>query len=269
MRFVYEYRTSDNALHHGIVVAADRDAAYEALKARGIRPARLVEAPGILNKLFGKGKRWIAIVSLAAVLLLAVSVWLHEWYATRYAEEERAQIFGDPAILQQLEADGWRGAFGGDEGAAWMARHAIPGRICDCLSQTPENKSGLNSIVWKFAALDAALVTGARRRVAIHDKDGDELRKMKRIVNCMKRELVQYLADGGTAAGYRRDCCERQKVEVGIFQDIERELQGLSPRLDGPEREGVLSEWNKRNATLRSLGLPTVPIPNRRSSSTP
>ena len=65
MKFVYEYRTSDNALHHGSVAAADRDAAFAALKARGVRPARLVEAPGFLNKLFGKGKRWIAIAVLS------------------------------------------------------------------------------------------------------------------------------------------------------------------------------------------------------------
>ena len=69
MKFVYEYRTSDNALHSGRIAALDRDAAFAALKARGIRPARLVEAPGLVNKVFGKGKRWIAIVALSVAAI--------------------------------------------------------------------------------------------------------------------------------------------------------------------------------------------------------
>ena len=60
VRFVYQYRTHDNAVRSGEVSAADRDAAYRALKEKGIRPSRLEEAPGLANKIFGKGKRWIA-----------------------------------------------------------------------------------------------------------------------------------------------------------------------------------------------------------------
>lgn len=72
MKFNYEYRTSDNKLHEGVVSAASRDDAFAVLKARGIRPGRVTEAPGVFNKLFGKGKRWIAIVALAVALAIAV-----------------------------------------------------------------------------------------------------------------------------------------------------------------------------------------------------
>ena len=53
VRFTYEYRTSDNALHKGVIDASDRDAVYVALRARGIKPSRVDEAPGLFNKLFG------------------------------------------------------------------------------------------------------------------------------------------------------------------------------------------------------------------------
>ena len=38
MKFLYEYRTSDNVHHDGTINAPDREAAYAALKAQGIRP---------------------------------------------------------------------------------------------------------------------------------------------------------------------------------------------------------------------------------------
>ena len=72
MKFLYEYRTSDNAKHSGTICAGSRDAAYAAIKALGVRPSRVVEAPGFFNKLFGKGKRWIAISLLAAVAVVLV-----------------------------------------------------------------------------------------------------------------------------------------------------------------------------------------------------
>ena len=69
MKFNYEYRTSDNVRHTGVIAASDREAAFAALKAQGIRPGCLAEAPGFFNKLFGKGKRWLAIGVLGAALV--------------------------------------------------------------------------------------------------------------------------------------------------------------------------------------------------------
>ena len=56
MKFTYQYRTKDNAIQHGVVSATDKDAAYAALRAYGIKPSRVEELPGFFNKLFGKGK---------------------------------------------------------------------------------------------------------------------------------------------------------------------------------------------------------------------
>lgn len=104
MKFVYEYRTSDNVRHNATVSAPDRDAAFARLKARGIRPSRLEDAPGFFNKLFGKGKRWIAIAVLTILLALtAVTLMKRDRAIVSRAREL------DTEILSQLVAAGHQG----------------------------------------------------------------------------------------------------------------------------------------------------------------
>lgn len=100
MKFNYEYRTSDNKLHGGVVRAASREDAFSTLKARGINPARVTEAPGFFNKLFGKGKRWIAIGLLAFALALALAA-----LALRRGGTEPVQDYDelDPSVIKRFE----------------------------------------------------------------------------------------------------------------------------------------------------------------------
>lgn len=75
MKFLYEYQDKANKRHRGVLNAPTRADAYAALKAQGIKPIHCDEAPGFFNLLFGKGKRWIAIIVLGALcLVLAVVV---------------------------------------------------------------------------------------------------------------------------------------------------------------------------------------------------
>ena len=103
MKFNYEYRTSDNKLHGGVVRAASRDDAFAVLKARGIRPGRVTEASGVFNKLFGKGKRWIAIVALAVALVVAVIFLLRQPPAQTFLPFD---YDADSAMLEQFVAMG-------------------------------------------------------------------------------------------------------------------------------------------------------------------
>ena len=72
MKFRYRYRTSDNALHSGTISASSREDAFATLKGQGIRPVTVNDAPGIWNKLWGRGKRWMAIVILSAILAVVL-----------------------------------------------------------------------------------------------------------------------------------------------------------------------------------------------------
>ena len=251
MKFVYQYRTSDNVQHSGTLVARDRETAFQTLKAQGIRPARLDEAPGLVNKILGKGKRWIAIVILLLALSITLCVLLSakpessavdsDADAMTYSapnQEERAQIFGDPYVMEKLSANGWRDTFD-DPGDAWFARHAQPGQPCGC--------EGIDPIPLQ----DTPLVLSV--------DDTDELRKMKRIVNCMKLEYAEYLQAGGTVEQYKSGCEERQRVEKKIYDGIMVDFKALERRLDsGADHAEIQQEWDKKNATLRSLGLRTM-----------
>ena len=236
MKFTYAYKSSDNVRHEGTVRARSRDEAYSALKSRGIKPIRVDEAPGFLNKLFGKGKRWIAIVLLSAVAASAVMWGIDQSAAANPDCEDRAQLYGDPAVIKAASENGWQATFK-DIGDAWLARHAIPGVICDC-----EQRSG------EMSAIADALMRRRKTDVDILANDLSEVVKMKRMVNGLKRELDEYISDGGFVKTYMKRLDIRQKAEASILDRVRRELQ----RTDDQE------VWKRKNAELRAMGLPMV-----------
>lgn len=226
MRFLYQYRTSENELRHGVVKASDRDSAFAALKAQGIRPSKVEEAPGLFNKILGKGKRWLAI---AVLVPLAAIGW---WLAVSEREpdwEERSQIYGDPVLIKELSADNWAAVFE-NEGDRFLAAYAVPGR----------------EVAELLPPKDAALVM--KSAVSVGEGDGEVVRKIKRIVNGMKREMREYVRDGGTPEGYFRRLAIRQKAEAQVLSSAERALRN--------ERDPA--KWSERNRQLQAMGLPML-----------
>ena len=235
MKFVYQYRTSDNLQHEGIVNAASKEAAYQLLKAQGIRPGRVTEAPGFANWLFGKGKRWLAIVFLAAAFLFMLSLYFSAADARRDDAEERAQIYGDPVVLEEATRNGWAAVFS-DPGERLLAAHAVPGERCACKAMT-----NLSEVV-------SALLAGRSRRVEVREGELREIVQMKRMVNHLKDELNGYLSAGGTVEQYLRRLCIRQMAERGIYESTRAEIL----RASDPE------VWKVKNQHLRAMGLPMV-----------
>lgn len=244
MKFVYEYRTSDNVPHKGTIAASTKEAAYDALKARGIKPGKVWEAPGLFNKLFGKGKRWIAIVVL---LLVSATLAVSLMRTTKQIADvegkaqtvERAQLFGDPVVIGQAERMGWFNEFK-TFGERHLAKHAIPGKECGCKQGGVPHKQLVESMQKVIAA-----------PCAILEDDLAEVVQMKRMVNAMKIEAQEYLKDGGTIEGYLERLCIRQKAEHGVYERVR--LQILKSKDE--------SFQNQKNAELRAMGLPMVEIP--------
>lgn len=238
MKFTYQYRTSDNTCHSGVVTAADRNAAFELLKKQGVKPFGLAEASGFGNKVLGKGKRWIAIV------VLGVAVGCLAWLSVSFRREavmlrpavvsERHQIYGDPEIIEVIERTGFANVF------------TQPGeRILACFA-----RPGVGVPVPKgLSAKDLTSALGSE--VVIENGDAREVAELKAIVNGMKVELQAYLADGvGTPNGYMRRLEERQDREQLIYDQAVEELRG--------ETNEVVRA--SRNAALRAMGLRTVPV---------
>ena len=236
MRYHYYYQTKDNRSLDDWIVAKDRAEAYAQLRKRGIKPYRLDGRNPLA------WKRWTAIGVLAAIVVVLAAALFVESGDNTPVSEERSQLYGDPATLQSLSANGWRDALQ-NEGDAFLARHAIPGVPCNCA--TPHS-----------------LFPVSRSPIPIAPDDPPELAKMKRMVNCMKQELAEYLASGGSLADYMALCCQRQRTERDIILDTNRDFDKLRNKLANPEEaDDAAQEWQRKNDLLRSMGLPTVVMP--------
>lgn len=260
MKFIYQYRTADNKQHQGEIKAASREAAFSTLKSQGIKPSKVIEAPGFLNKLLGRGKRWIAIALLAIIAALSTYIAFKKpnvpTTATapsnsstkpkvqEFDDTVRRQVIGDIAIIEQGIRDGWSNVFTQDqEGERFLASFAIPG-VPAGLRNTSE------------AEIKAAL----ERVVSLQPSDTIEARQIKAMVEGMKQELRQFLEDGGTIVEYGKLLVQRQEEELGYYNRAKKELERM--RDEGTEETQIMSLWTKRNDQLRRMGIRPLPIPD-------
>ena len=291
MKFLYEYRTKDNAVHSGVVCAATRDDAYSALKAQGVKPSRLTEAPGFFNHLFGKGKRWIAIGVLCAlcIAVLAAKVGadrraartLHDAQSTLHFLDSptRRQVIGDAAIIEEGVRTGWAEVFS-EPGDRFLASFAIPGEtpairsttvesIETCLGESAEcrvRSAGDDGRARRTPARaslrDSASPRGIPATAAPgtrHKAQSIETRQITAIVNGMKDELRTFLSKGGSIAQYGRLLVQRQEAEIGYYNRAKNEVDTLV-KSGAPSKE-IERTWNDVNARLRAMGIKLVPMP--------
>lgn len=255
MKFIYEYRTKDNVHHEGVISAASREAAFDALRAQKIKPGRLVEAPGFFNKLFGKGKRWMAIAVLVLVAAGSLVFALNEKREAEIAQDilspitglvtsmSRRQLIGDTAIIEKGIRDGWTDVFAG-EGERFLASFAVPGVPAGLRNTTEEE-------------INAAL----KRKVEPTSEDTIEVQQIKAMVEGMKQELREFIADGGSVKQYGRRLVQRQEQELGYYSRAKAELDALVKSRATPAQ--IESMWQTSNTRLRKLGIRLLPMPER------
>ncbi len=246
MKFEFQYRTRDNVLHGGTIRAADKDAAFAALRSKGLKPSRLTEAPGFFNALFGKGKRWMAIAVLSALLLLTPLFFADSRAPASDSRfptvSERHQIYGDPAIISEMTADGFASVLTCD-GERFLAGYAMPG------------EARPSAVRLKSADDLAACLTN---EIAFAEGEPREVAELKAIVNGLKEELRDYLSDGeGTCASFIRRLEERQEEERMIYRRVRNELE------ENPDP----ALWEERNKALREMGIRTIPRPRPRKQA--
>jgi hypothetical protein len=255
LKFLYEYRTKDNVRHEGIIDAVSREAAFDALRGQGIKPGKLYEAPGLMNQVLGKGKRWLATIALGLTVVgFAVNYGLERFdTAGRNLYMQRSQIYGDPAFLRECEAKDWSNVFT-EEGEQLLARFAQPGKRVDFTIEWVD-KGEMNAIV-------ASLKSGAGKMIKVFKDDSEEIAKIKRIVNGMKVELGEYMASGGSVEVYVERLIERQKIEARILENTKEEFKVLAQRgQDEAVRSEIIAKWNAKNQLLRDMGLVPIPLP--------
>ena len=243
MKFLYEFRSKDNVRHTGVVFAANREAAFGMLKARGIRPGSMTEAPGFFNKLFGKGKRWLAICALCVALVIVIVRGVFNSPESDEGPLPRHQIYGDPARVAEFERSHFMDLMP-TAADAYLAHFAQPGRAI-FLGTNDE------AVVEALSGLKAS---GFRPPLELADADRSvrEASEIKRIVMAMREEFRAYVSDGvGTPTSYLVRLKERLRREREIYALAQSDLA----------RTEDDAEWDRINKSLRSMGLPTVPRP--------
>ena len=89
--------------------------------------------------------------------------------------------------------------------------------------------------------------------ISIDTAESREITELKQIVNGMRAEMREYLANGnGTPRSFWRRLNERTTQEMHIYERTRREL----------ENEKSEEVWEQKNEALRRIGLRTIANPN-------
>ena len=238
--------------------AASRDEVFAELRKRGIKAIKVVAADGSKanGEVRGVRKRVVAaLVALAAVCAGVVAYFGGTRTAAVVAANSamsspRHQIYGDPAIMEPIE----RGDFGGilpREGDKMLAIFAQPGKLMCAKGVNPRRLGTGNGERGTVFEAYAKNELAADKDIQIAAGDSREVRELKQIVNGMREEMREYLANG-TPRSYWRRLNERTLSEMQIYERTRREL----------EKEIRPEVWEQKNESLRILGLRTIPAPN-------
>ena len=256
MKYTFAYKTSDGVRHEDSIEAASRDEVFEALRRQGIRPIKVVAADGSKanGEVHGLRKRVVfALVAFAAAVAGVIAYLGGErtgaaTAANSAASAPRHQIYGDPATMEGLE----RGDFAAHlprVGDQMLAVFAQPGKLMCAKGANPRLLDAAMETAFVAYAKDEL---AAKRDIAIDAGEERELRELKQIVNGMREEMREYLANGnGTPRSFWRRLNERTAQEIQIYERTRREL----------EKETSEEVWEQKNDALRRLGLRTIPNP--------
>lgn len=269
MKFTYAYKTSDGTRHEDSMNASSREEVFSTLRARGIKAIKVVAADGSKANGETRGRKWRAVLFTALVVGTATGIVAYflrdpgnlypsgqdagKSYEARPIE--RQAIAGDRAKVIRAGTEAFESS-----AERFLARFAEPGR----LFIAPE-------IHWpKRADFEAVL----KKPVIVFENDFTETVDMKRIVAGMKREMQEYLDGGGMVSGYILELIKRQKTEIGFREKIEARLNeilapptmgmstGAGEVLDN-QLKTAYEFWLKANARLQSLGIYTIPLPEK------
>ena len=264
--FTYYWKTPDNVRHEDVIEAADRGAAFAALRERGIRPIKVEQQGGEAKASGGVRKRVVAAIAVAVALLAGGVAFLLGRSApdapqtvmtpqgpitfTTAAPLARQRIPGDRARIENMPTNLFSRAI-----EFHLAHYAEPGRPLPAMSEV-----GVRALAREVSPDD--LLSPIR----LASNDFTEHIDLKRIVVGMKKEMRAYLAGGGTAEQYLAELVKRQRQELAYRHRAETRLsEMLAPRPSGgksADQSAAYAYWLKANAQLNSMGIYPLPLPD-------
>ena len=257
MKYTYAYKTSDGVRHEDSMNASSREEVFEALRSKGIKAIKVVAADGSKanGEVRGVRKRVVvALVALAAACAGVVAYIGGERTGATVAPDPavsspRHQIYGDPAIVSRFESGDFTDVLPRD-GDRLLAIFAQPGKLMCAKGADPRRLDEVTAVL--FADYAKSLLR-PEYDLPILPEDPREVQELKQIVNGMRDEMREYLANGnGNVRSYWRRLNERTLSEMRIYERTRREL----------EKETSPAVWEQKNEALRRLGLLTIPNPH-------
>ena len=261
MKYTYAYKTPDGVRHEAAMNASSREEVFSALRAKGIKAIKVVAADGSKANGEVRGLRKRAVVALVA-LAAAVAGVVAYIGGERTGAAERAnpakpspnvsprhQIYGDPAVMEAFERGDFNDVLPRD-GDRLLGIFAQPGKLMCAKGADPRRLDKVTAVLFEDYAKS---LLAPEYDLPILPADSREAQELKQIVNGMREEMREYLANGnGTPRSYWRRLNERTTSEIQIYERTRREL----------ENEKSPEVWDEKNAALRRLGLRTIPNPN-------
>ena len=256
MKYTYAYKTSDGTRHEAAMEAESRDEVFEVLRGRGIRPIKVVAADGSKANGEVRGLRKPAVFALVAIAAAIAGVIAYlggertgaATAANSAMSAPRHQIYGDPAVVSILERGDFADALP-REGDRLLAVFAQPGKLMCAKGSNPRRLSAELAAAFEQYAVDELAVESD---IPLDPDGSREVRELKQIINGMREEMREYLANGnGTPRSFWRRLNERTEQEIQIYERTRREL----------EKETSEEVWEQKNDALRRLGLRTIPNP--------
>ena len=184
-----------------------------------------------------------------AVVALAVLVLRQDGGASEILDtidaQTRRQVIGDVAVIDKGIRTGWADVFE-LEGERFLASFAIPGVPAGQRSTSEEK-------------LREALHCSPSPSAFTSGSDGLEARQIRAMVEGMKQELREFLADGGTIRQYGKRLVQRQESEITYYHRAKTALDQTVAAKKGRAELAALLE--KHNAALRRIGVKLIPMP--------
>ena len=256
MKYTFAYKTSDGVRHEDSLDANCRDEVFQVLRGRGIRPIKVVAADGSKANGEVRGLRKRAVFALVALAALVAGVIAYlggertgaAIAANSATSAPRHQIYGDPAVVSVLERGDLVEIFP-REGDRLLAIFAQPGKLMCAKGSNPRRlPPELVAAFEQYAKAEIAV----ENDLVLDSAASREVSELKQIVNGMREEMREYLANGnGTPRSFWRRLNERTAQEIQIYERTRREL----------EKETSEEVWEQKNDALRRLGLRTIPNP--------
>lgn len=265
MKFTYAYKTRDGVRHEDAVEASSREAAFAALRARGVKAIKVVAVDGSKANGEVRGVRLRAVVASVCAAALVAGLAVH--LAGRVARPSAA----GPALERQVFQTAFRSAkplarqtINGDRRRIEAAAASFTNAAERLLAAFAEPGRPTPPVLVAARPPDAVFEAALRAPILVAETDFTEAVDLKRIVVKLKSDLRRYLAEGGDVGGYLEELVRRQKLELSYREKAERSLARLcaSSRKEEGDKAAAYGYWLRANAQLRSMGIYPLPLPD-------